>query len=88
MVHDAISKWLVESYSLVQVLFVRSVFAMLPIAVFIRHDGGVRRLRITDSVQYSVEVCSASCHSAVFLPYCLSCHDLACSQSSWPDHWW
>ncbi len=45
VIHDAIGKWLMESYSIAQVLFLRSLFAMLPIGAFIRHEGGLKRLR-------------------------------------------
>ena len=45
VVHDAISKWLTESYSVFQVFLLRSVFALGPIAIFLHREGGLRRLR-------------------------------------------
>ena len=45
VVHDAISKWLTESYSVFQVLFARSVFALIPIGLFVRKEGGLMRLK-------------------------------------------
>lgn len=40
VLHDAISKWLTESYSIFQVLFMRSLFAFLPLTVFLQREQG------------------------------------------------
>jgi drug/metabolite transporter (DMT)-like permease len=45
VLHDAISKWLVEDYSIYQVLLVRTLFSLLPIAIVVRREGGYPRLR-------------------------------------------
>ena len=43
--HDAGSKILTESYSIFQILLVRSVFAVVPLVIIMRHEGGWARLR-------------------------------------------
>jgi len=45
VLHDAISKWLMQDYSIYQVLLLRTVFSLLPILVVIRREGGYTRLR-------------------------------------------
>jgi len=45
VLHDAISKWLVEDYSIFQVLLVRTLFSLLPILIVVRREGGYARLR-------------------------------------------
>ena len=45
VLHDAISKWLMQDYSIYQVLLLRTVFSMLPILIVVRREGGVIRLR-------------------------------------------
>ena len=47
VLHDAISKWLMQDYSIYQVLLLRTVFSLLPILVVLRHEGGYVRLRDT-----------------------------------------
>ena len=46
VLHDAISKWLVEDHSIYQVLLVRTLFSLLPIAIVVRREGGYPRLRV------------------------------------------
>ncbi len=45
VLHDAISKWLMQDYSIYQVLLLRTVFSLLPILIVVRREGGYRRLR-------------------------------------------
>ena len=45
VLHDVISKWVMQDYSIYQVLLLRTVFSLLPIAVVLRHEGGMVRLR-------------------------------------------
>jgi len=45
VLHDAISKWLMQDYSIYQVLLLRTVFSLLPILIVVRREGGVIRLR-------------------------------------------
>ena len=45
VLHDAISKWLMQDYSIYQVLLLRTVFSLLPILVVVRREGGYGRLR-------------------------------------------
>jgi drug/metabolite transporter (DMT)-like permease len=45
VLHDAISKWLMQDYSIYQVLLLRTVFSLLPILIVLRHEGGTVRLR-------------------------------------------
>jgi len=45
VLHDAISKWLLQDYSIYQVLLMRTVFSLLPILIVVRREGGYGRLR-------------------------------------------
>jgi drug/metabolite transporter (DMT)-like permease len=45
VLHDAISKWVMQDYSIYQVLLLRTVFSLLPILIVVRHEGGTIRLR-------------------------------------------
>jgi drug/metabolite transporter (DMT)-like permease len=45
VLHDAISKWLLQDYSIYQVLLLRTVFSLLPIWIVVRREGGYGRLR-------------------------------------------
>lgn len=45
VLHDAISKWLMQDYSIYQILLLRTVFSLLPIAIVVRREGGYNRLR-------------------------------------------
>jgi drug/metabolite transporter (DMT)-like permease len=45
VLHDAISKWLMQDYSIFQVLLLRTVFSLLPILIVVRREGGYVRLR-------------------------------------------
>jgi len=45
VLHDAISKWVLQDYSIYQVLLLRTIFSLLPIAIVVRREGGVARLR-------------------------------------------
>jgi drug/metabolite transporter (DMT)-like permease len=45
VLHDAISKWLMQDYSIYQVLLLRTIFSLLPIAIVLRREGGMIRLR-------------------------------------------
>ncbi|MCH8891518.1 MAG: hypothetical protein IH827_10660, partial [Myxococcales bacterium] len=45
VLHDAISKWLMQDYSIYQILLLRTVFSLLPILIVVRREGGYRRLR-------------------------------------------
>jgi len=45
VLHDAISKWLLQDYSIYQILLLRTVFSLLPILVVVRREGGYGRLR-------------------------------------------
>jgi drug/metabolite transporter (DMT)-like permease len=45
VLHDAISKWLMQDYSIYQVLLLRTVFSLLPILIVLRHEGGYVRVR-------------------------------------------
>jgi drug/metabolite transporter (DMT)-like permease len=45
VLHDAISKWVMQDYSIYQVLLLRTVFSLLPILIVLRHEGGTVRLR-------------------------------------------
>lgn len=42
---DGLAKWLGESYSVVQLVFFRSLFGFLPILPLIHHQGGLRSLK-------------------------------------------
>jgi drug/metabolite transporter (DMT)-like permease len=44
VLHDAISKWLMQDYSIYQVLLLRTIFSLLPIMIVLRHEGGYVRL--------------------------------------------
>lgn len=44
--NDAVMKWLTGGYPTGQIMFVRGLFAYIPIAFFVWQAGGVRRLRI------------------------------------------
>ena len=43
--HDAASKWLTEEYSIFQILFLRSLFALFPILLLVHREGGLAQLR-------------------------------------------
>ncbi len=45
VLHDVISKWVMQDYSIYQVLLLRTIFSLLPIAIVLRHEGGMVRLR-------------------------------------------
>ncbi len=45
VLHDAISKWVMQDYSIYQLLLLRTVFSLLPILIVLRHEGGIVRLR-------------------------------------------
>jgi drug/metabolite transporter (DMT)-like permease len=45
VLHDAISKWVMQDYSIYQVLLLRTIFSLLPILIVLRHEGGTVRLR-------------------------------------------
>ena len=45
VLHGAISKWVMQDYSIYQVLLLRTVFSLLPIMIVLRHEGGTVRLR-------------------------------------------
>ncbi len=45
VLHDAISKWLIQDYSIYQVLLLRTIFSLLPILIVVRREGGYSRLR-------------------------------------------
>jgi len=45
VLHDAISKWVMQDYSIYQVLLLRTLFSLLPILIVVRHEGGTIRLR-------------------------------------------
>jgi len=45
VLHDAISKWVMQDYSIYQVLLLRTIFSLLPIAIVLHREGGVVRLR-------------------------------------------
>jgi drug/metabolite transporter (DMT)-like permease len=45
VLHDTISKWLMQDYSIYQVLLLRTVFSLLPILIVVRREGGVIRLQ-------------------------------------------
>jgi drug/metabolite transporter (DMT)-like permease len=45
VLHDAISKWVMQDYSIYQILLLRTVFSLLPILIVLRHEGGYVRLR-------------------------------------------
>ena len=45
VLHDAISKWLMQDYSIYQVLLLRTIFSLLPILIVVRREGGYSRLR-------------------------------------------
>ena len=47
VLHDAISKWVMQDYSIYQVLLLRTIFSLLPILIVLRHEGGTVRLRDT-----------------------------------------
>jgi drug/metabolite transporter (DMT)-like permease len=43
--HDAASKWLATGYPVFQILFMRSLFALVPILLLAQRQGGLRTLR-------------------------------------------
>lgn len=45
VLHDTISKWVMDDYSIYQVLLLRTIFSLLPIAIVLRREGGMIRLR-------------------------------------------
>lgn len=45
VLHDTISKWVMDDYSIYQVLLLRTIFSLLPIAIVLRREGGMVRLR-------------------------------------------
>lgn len=45
-ISDTITKWLTDGYPVGQIMAIRSVFTLLPIAVFVWHEGGLRALRL------------------------------------------
>jgi drug/metabolite transporter (DMT)-like permease len=47
-ISDTITKWLTDGYPVGQIMAIRSVFTLLPIAVFVWHEGGLRALRLGD----------------------------------------
>ena len=46
-VMDAIVKWLAETFPLIELIFFRSTFALVPLAIMMARSGGVRLLRVT-----------------------------------------
>jgi S-adenosylmethionine uptake transporter len=42
---DAGVKWLTERYSVFQIIFVSNLFTLIPVALLIRHEGGIHNLR-------------------------------------------
>jgi S-adenosylmethionine uptake transporter len=42
---DAGVKWLTERYSVFQIIFVSNLFTLIPVALLIRHEGGLHKLR-------------------------------------------
>ncbi len=45
VLHDAISKWVMQDYSIYQVLLLRTIFSLLPILIVVRREGGMVRLQ-------------------------------------------
>ncbi len=45
VLHDAISKWVMQDYSIYQLLLLRTVFSLLPILIVVRREGEYIRLR-------------------------------------------
>ena len=45
VVHDAVSKWLLQDYPLFQVLLMRSIFALIPVAVVLYREDSFAQLR-------------------------------------------
>jgi drug/metabolite transporter (DMT)-like permease len=45
VLHDVISKWVMQDYSIYQVLLLRTIFSLLPIVINLRHEGGMVHLR-------------------------------------------
>jgi drug/metabolite transporter (DMT)-like permease len=45
VLHDAISKWVLQDYSIYQILLLRTIFSLLPILIVLRREGGIIRLR-------------------------------------------
>ena len=43
--HDTISKWVMQDYSIYQLLLLRTIFSLLPILIVLRREGGYARLR-------------------------------------------
>lgn len=43
--HDVLVKWLVADYPVLEIIFFRSLAALIPCALFVRREGGVRALR-------------------------------------------
>ena len=44
---DAIVKWLSDSFPLIELVFFRSLFALLPLGLLMARSGGWRQLRVT-----------------------------------------
>ena len=42
---DAIVKWLSASHSIFQIIFMSTLFAFVPVAALVRHEGGLAALR-------------------------------------------
>jgi drug/metabolite transporter (DMT)-like permease len=45
VLHDAICKWVMQDYSIYQILLLRTIFSLLPILIVLRREGGYIRLR-------------------------------------------
>src|SRR3546814_8203247 len=55
-VMDAVIKWLAPDYPTMQIVFFRSLFGLLPLAVLVTRAGGVAALRTGRSEEHTSEL--------------------------------
>ena len=67
---DAVVKWLSVDYSIVQLLFFRSLFALVPLAILLRQTGGWSRLKTArPALQMARSVVGLVSMAAFFLAF-------------------
>ena len=67
VVHDAISKWLADGYSLFEIIFVRSAVSLVPLVFLLNREGGYRRLRTRNAMWLLARGTLGLCSFGLFL---------------------
>jgi len=63
---DAAIKWLVAQYEVIQILFFRNLFALLPILLFMRSHSGLSELRTRRPVVHLLRACLFLTYTLIF----------------------